>query len=535
MMQIRLSLLLLAGCLMACGPLVPTPSDDDDTTDQPSPSPCTDVDGDGYCADTDDCDDTRAAVNPGASEVCNDGIDNDCDSNMDCDDTADCDADPACAGPTESDCANGIDDDGDGDMDCDDIDCAGDPACFESDCDNGIDDDGDGDMDCDDIDCTFDPACGGNEDCNNAIDDDGDGLYDCADSDCTANPLCNGAGATESSPAECSDGVDNDGNGFTDCNDFSCSYNPAYDDLCESQGFTAEENSNAECTDGIDNDMDGFVDCDDWSCDRNETHVSACLDYEQTERTCSDGADNDGDGSTDCADLGCSLALACGGAGFTEDDDALCADGLDNDEDGSTDCNDTDCASTTPCALTSVLVINEVLADPDSSSTICDSNCDGTRDSTADEFVEIVNTGAVPFDLSNHTVEDTSSTPVRHTFGPTFSLDPGQAIVIFGGGTPTFDGTSGNPSPWCGTLPASVLVVTADSGALGFNNGGDTVLVKDGGGAVVVQVTYGSEGSNNQSLVRNPELTGTGMILHSTAPGSIGAQSPGTRADGSAL
>ena len=37
-----------------------------------------DVDGDGYKAD-EDCDDDDAEVNPGADEVCNDGIDNDCD------------------------------------------------------------------------------------------------------------------------------------------------------------------------------------------------------------------------------------------------------------------------------------------------------------------------------------------------------------------------------------------------------------------------------------------------------------------------
>jgi hypothetical protein len=45
--------------------------------------PCTDVDGDGYgvgpsCIGS-DCDDTDPAINPGADEICDDGIDNDCD------------------------------------------------------------------------------------------------------------------------------------------------------------------------------------------------------------------------------------------------------------------------------------------------------------------------------------------------------------------------------------------------------------------------------------------------------------------------
>ncbi len=46
------------------------------------PPPCTDTDGDGFCAETDDCDDGDASVNPSAAEVC-DGIDNDCDGTID--------------------------------------------------------------------------------------------------------------------------------------------------------------------------------------------------------------------------------------------------------------------------------------------------------------------------------------------------------------------------------------------------------------------------------------------------------------------
>ena len=42
-----------------------------------------------------DCDGTNPDVNPGAYEVCDDGIDNDCDNQLDCADNA-CTGDPAC-------------------------------------------------------------------------------------------------------------------------------------------------------------------------------------------------------------------------------------------------------------------------------------------------------------------------------------------------------------------------------------------------------------------------------------------------------
>jgi len=44
---------------------------------------CTDADGDGYCVSEGDCNDANGAVNPGATEVCGNGIDDDCDTQVD--------------------------------------------------------------------------------------------------------------------------------------------------------------------------------------------------------------------------------------------------------------------------------------------------------------------------------------------------------------------------------------------------------------------------------------------------------------------
>ena len=80
----------------------------------------------------------------------------------------------------------------------------------------------------------------------------------------------------------------------------------------------------------------------------------------------------------------------------------------------------------------------------------------------------------------------------------------------------------------------NTVVQTASTGSLGLNNSGDTVTLSDGSTDQAV-VAYGAEGGYDQSLTRDPDITGS-FVQHSTATGSGGALfSPGTQIDGSAF
>jgi predicted extracellular nuclease len=166
----------------------------------------------------------------------------------------------------------------------------------------------------------------------------------------------------------------------------------------------------------------------------------------------------------------------------------------------------------------SAWVINEVHADP-ASGLDGDANNDGTRNSSQDEFVEIVNRTGSDVDVSGWTLAD--AVAVRHTFPAGSVIFDGCSAVVFGGGTPT--GTFGNS-----------LVQTATGGFIGMNNGGDSVTLNNGV-ADVTSLSYGSEGGDNQSITLDPDVTGTPpLVKHSTVAASAGAlYSPGTRVDGS--
>lgn len=159
------------------------------------------------------------------------------------------------------------------------------------------------------------------------------------------------------------------------------------------------------------------------------------------------------------------------------------------------------------------LVLNEYMSDPRGSEDF-DSNFDGSFDIVDDEYLEFVNDMAVSLDISDWTVDDGAG--LKHTFGSGTILSPGQALVLFGGGTPDSADFGG------------ALVATASSGSLALNNGGDTVTVADDSMTTVFSIVFGS--SDGESLTRSPDLTGA--FVSSSSVGSMVAGTPGFKIDG---
>jgi predicted extracellular nuclease len=162
------------------------------------------------------------------------------------------------------------------------------------------------------------------------------------------------------------------------------------------------------------------------------------------------------------------------------------------------------------------IVINEILADPDA--TNGDANGDGTVVTTDDEFVEIVNNESTSLNISGWTLSD--GVGVKHTFPANTIIPASCSVVVFAGGTPV------------GTFGRS-LVQVSSTGQLGLNNTGDTVTLNNGS-VNVASYTFGAEGGDNQSLTRDPDVTGADpLVKHSTATGSGGTLfSPGRKVDG---
>jgi len=198
-----------------------------------------------------DCNDSDSAIFPGATELCGDEKDNDCDLKEDCDDE----------------------------------DCTGSPYCFEH-CDNGVED-----ADETGTDCGGSCVSGNEAFCSDSKDNDSDCLTDCADADCFDSEEC--------AEEPCTD-LDSDGFGAEGTSLVNCAGSSEIFDCDDS---SAETNPDASeiCDDFIDNDCDGLTDSSDSECNTDPENVLA---FEVLVVVNDSFEDRDGNGKSDSVEVG---------------------------------------------------------------------------------------------------------------------------------------------------------------------------------------------------------------------------------------
>lgn len=219
------------------------------------------------------------------------------------------------------------------------------------------------------------------------------------------------------------------------------------------------------------------------------------------------------------------LTAGCNGNGGKNDagPDAFdAADGIDGTDGGDPGGGDTSSPHI------GKIIFNEILTD---GTTNEDANGDGTIDAMEDEFVELVNVSGSAVDLTGWTLseKDWDIHLPRHTFSQNTSPGPNVAVVVFGGGDPP-DSTA-------------AVIYTASNAqdpgipyGLDLDDSGDKMVLLDANGLLVDEFTYGDQGgtlaASDESLTRDPDLTGD-FVPHTQATGAQGAIfSPGTRVDG---
>jgi len=173
------------------------------------------------------------------------------------------------------------------------------------------------------------------------------------------------------------------------------------------------------------------------------------------------------------------------------------------------------------------IIINEFMFDPPDGNQ-GDANCDGRRDPNEDEFIEIVNISQDTISLGGVQILD--SVAVRHTFSPGTTIEPGKAIVVFGGGHPS-----------CTLWPSDILVLKSSRGGLFLDLGGDSITVRFLSSAIS-STSYSSSAPFDQSLTLSPDLDDKdpdpvvvgGFVEHWVADTiDHSLFSPGTKIDGS--
>ena len=211
---------------------------------------------DGYVSRNQDCDDSNASTSPEVEEICDDGIDNNCNGEVD----------ENCEEPTATTTRYYLDSDGDGYGDpADFVDSTTRPTGYVLD-----------NTDCDDSSATTSPAA--TEICGDGIDNDCSGgdeacvltYYSDDDGDGYGNPADSVSSTTQPTGYVLNN---------TDCNDSSATTSPAATEIC---GDNIDNNCDGEidenCVDITSEDNDDFTECH--PCEgsfRNHGAFMSCL------------------------------------------------------------------------------------------------------------------------------------------------------------------------------------------------------------------------------------------------------------------
>ncbi len=293
-----------------------------------------DADMDGFRLCDGDCDDTRASVGPGATQICGDGLNNDCSAP----------GWPSLAGTNEAD------DDGDGltecQGDCNDASAAIRPGApeicdgLDNNCNGSSDEGADGDSDgvsivcdCNDASAVVYPGapqtCDGlNNNCNapgwpslagtNEADDDTDTFTECQGDCQDGNPaiypgapeVCDGLDNDCDTAVD--EGLDADGDNFTscagDCDDANNSVFPGAPQVCDgvNNNCAATGWPSLAGTNEADDDADGYTECQNDCADNDPSRNPAALDIcDGVDNNCNgqleETTDVDGDNQAACA------------------------------------------------------------------------------------------------------------------------------------------------------------------------------------------------------------------------------------------
>ena len=169
------------------------------------------------------------------------------------------------------------------------------------------------------------------------------------------------------------------------------------------------------------------------------------------------------------------------------------------------------------------VLFHEVYAVPPGGAGI-DANCDGVAHPDDDEFVEFINTGDTAASLSNHVLMMNST--VVHRFNEDDALNAHSAVVLFGGGVPTFPGVH----TWC-PREVDAMVINASDTLVGQATNTQLEL-RDGNGVLVDAFNVDATAAFSSTFAPQGDIGGE-RVGHNVFAVSIGSVSPGLLADGS--